>query len=174
MRNINRIVFYLIDNRLSFNQEDIRELAPSIIHSVLTKIEAGGTPEKIAENDFLMKCKSLILLLLFTLLRMSFSGAMRVIFTARTTLAPNYEPLLRRLINILGAIAKNPSNPNFDQYIFESISALIRYAITLDNLDHFSAPNLDNKIHRKRFSTKPNNVRAGTIRPIHGYPAARH
>lgn len=54
---------------------------------------------------------------------------MRVIFTARSTLASSYEPLLGRLINILGAIAKNPSNPNFDQYIFESISALIRYVV---------------------------------------------
>lgn len=51
---------------------------------------------------------------------------MRVILTARTLLSPEHKPLLQRLINILGAIAKNPSNPSFDQYIFESLSALIR------------------------------------------------
>lgn len=51
---------------------------------------------------------------------------MRVILTARQTLTPSFERLLSRLVSILGAISKNPSNPNFDQYIFESISALIR------------------------------------------------
>ena len=39
-----------------FNQEDIREIAPSIVDVALNKIEPGGTPEKIAENDYLMKC----------------------------------------------------------------------------------------------------------------------
>ena len=33
---------------------------------------------------------------------------------------------LQRLVAILGTISKNPSNLNFDQYIFESISALMR------------------------------------------------
>lgn len=54
---------------------------------------------------------------------------MRVILTAKQTLTPTYEPLLQRLIAIFGAICKNPSNPNFDQYIFESISTSIRWAI---------------------------------------------
>ncbi|KAG1888183.1 CAS/CSE protein [Suillus subluteus] len=67
----------------------------------------AGAPEKVAENDHLMKC------------------AMRIIVTARQTLTPVYQQVLQRLVNILGVIAKNPSNPNFDQYIFESISALV-------------------------------------------------
>lgn len=53
---------------------------------------------------------------------------MRVIVTARQTLTPGYERTLGRLVAILGVISKNPSNPNFDQYIFESISGLMRYA----------------------------------------------
>jgi exportin-2 (importin alpha re-exporter) len=57
-------------------------------------------------------------------------GVMRVILTARQTLIPLYQELLGRLVNILGTIAKNPSNPNFDQYIFESISGLMRYVIS--------------------------------------------
>lgn len=51
---------------------------------------------------------------------------MRVIITARQTLIPVYADTLRRLVAILGTICKNPSNPNFDQYIFESISGLMR------------------------------------------------
>ncbi len=51
---------------------------------------------------------------------------MRVILTARQSLLPGYEKLFQRLLAILGAICKNPSNPNFDQYLFESLSALLR------------------------------------------------
>lgn len=52
---------------------------------------------------------------------------MRVIITARQELAPAYEAILNRLVNILGQISKNPSNPRFSQYCFESVSALIRF-----------------------------------------------
>lgn len=55
-------------------------------------------------------------------------GAMRVIVTARQTLTPLYQQVLQRLIVILSAVSKNPSNPNFDHYLFESVSALLRYA----------------------------------------------
>lgn len=51
---------------------------------------------------------------------------MRVIVTARQTLTPGYERTLTRLVTILGVISKNPSNPRFDQFIFESISGLMR------------------------------------------------
>jgi len=53
---------------------------------------------------------------------------MRVILTARQTLTPRYQEILSRLVNILGNIAKNPSNPNFDQCIFESIAGLMRFS----------------------------------------------
>ena len=51
---------------------------------------------------------------------------MRVIITCRGTLAPTYPEILSRLVDILGVISKNPSNPLFTQYTFESISALLR------------------------------------------------
>lgn len=54
---------------------------------------------------------------------------MRVIITARQTLIPIYQGVLSRLVVILGVISKNPSNPNFDQYIFESLSALMRFVV---------------------------------------------
>jgi hypothetical protein len=55
------------------------------------------------------------------------SGAMRVIITARQSLTPSHQGILTKLVNILGEISKNPSNPKFNQYCFESVSALIRY-----------------------------------------------
>lgn len=52
---------------------------------------------------------------------------MRVIFTARQSLATTaYDRTLQRLVGILGVTSKNPSNPNFDQYLFESLSGLTR------------------------------------------------
>lgn len=52
-------------------------------------------------------------------------GIARVIVTAKQGLGEGYADVLRRLVSILQVIAKNPSNPNFDQYTFESISGLI-------------------------------------------------
>jgi exportin-2 (importin alpha re-exporter) len=55
-----------------------------------------------------------------------FIGVMRVIITARQSLTPAYQAILARLVAIIGETSKNPSNPRFNQYNFESISALIR------------------------------------------------
>lgn len=52
-------------------------------------------------------------------------GIARVIITAKQGLGEGYANVLQRLVSILRVIARNPSNPNFDQYIFESISGLI-------------------------------------------------
>jgi exportin-2 (importin alpha re-exporter) len=52
---------------------------------------------------------------------------MRIIFTARQSLAATaYDRILQRLVGILGVTSKNPSNPNFDQYLFEGLSGLMR------------------------------------------------
>jgi exportin-2 (importin alpha re-exporter) len=53
-------------------------------------------------------------------------GVMRVIITARQSLIPSYRAILERLVAIIGETSKNPSNPKFNQYNFESISALTR------------------------------------------------
>ncbi|KAH7910550.1 CAS/CSE protein [Hygrophoropsis aurantiaca] len=108
---IDRILFIKKGAQLLFSQADIHDFAPDLLNAVLSKIEAAGSPEKVAENDHLMKC------------------AMRVIVTARQTLTPTHQQILQRLVGILGIISKNPSNPNFDQYIFESISALMRFIV---------------------------------------------
>ena len=109
-----------------FTQADVHDFAAKLLDAVLTKIEGAGTPEKVAENDHLMKCMLGPLFFILLLMAMYGPGAMRVIVTARQTLTPVYQQVLQRLVSILGIISKNPSNPNFDQYIFESISALMR------------------------------------------------
>ncbi|KZT00874.1 uncharacterized protein LAESUDRAFT_731806 [Laetiporus sulphureus 93-53] len=109
--SIERILFIRQGNTLLFTQADIHELAPHLLDALFSKVEQAGTPEKVAENDYLMKC------------------VMRVILTARSTFTEGYEKILQRLVGILGIISKNPSNPMFDQYIFESISALMRFIV---------------------------------------------
>jgi exportin-2 (importin alpha re-exporter) len=112
-----------------FAQADIHDSALDLIDALLSRIEAARTPEKVAENDHLMKCTSYASmppapsLLNIICIR---KGTMRIIVTARQTLTPGYEQILGRLVTILGVISKNPSNPMFDQYIFESISGLMR------------------------------------------------
>jgi len=39
-----------------FTQADVRPFAENILMALFSNIEKGGTPEKIAENDYLMKC----------------------------------------------------------------------------------------------------------------------
>ncbi|PIL29858.1 hypothetical protein GSI_08065 [Ganoderma sinense ZZ0214-1] len=109
--SIERILFIRQGTQLMFTEADVREVAPGLLNALLSKVEKAPSPEKMAENDYLMKC------------------VMRVIVTARSTLAGGYEQILQRLVAILGVISKNPSNPNFDQYIFESISALMRFTV---------------------------------------------
>ncbi|KAG8818027.1 importin-alpha export receptor [Serendipita sp. 399] len=90
---------------------DVTSIAQPAIEMLLTKMEGGKTPEKIAENEYLMKC------------------VMRIIITTRDRLAAEHGAILNRIVAILGAVSRNPSNPNFNQYTFESVSALIRFVV---------------------------------------------
>ena len=42
-----------------FSQADIHDLAADLLDALLSKIETAGPPEKVAENDHLMKCKTI-------------------------------------------------------------------------------------------------------------------
>jgi len=68
-------------------------------------------------------------------------GVTRVIITAKQALVGEYGTVLQRLVDILRNIAQNPRNPNFDQYIFESMSGLIRFigAAAPDSIAVFEA-----------------------------------
>lgn len=43
-----------------FTQADIHELAPHLLDALLTKIESAETADKIAENEYLMRCARLV------------------------------------------------------------------------------------------------------------------
>jgi exportin-2 (importin alpha re-exporter) len=52
---------------------------------------------------------------------------MRVVLATRTSLAPIFAPVLEHLVKIMTEVSKNPSNPKFNHFLFESVSALVRY-----------------------------------------------
>jgi exportin-2 (importin alpha re-exporter) len=52
---------------------------------------------------------------------------MRVIFVSKEDMAPYAKNILERLVSILELISKNPSNPKFNHYVFESIGSLVRF-----------------------------------------------
>ncbi|KAG7863931.1 hypothetical protein KL919_001246 [Ogataea angusta] len=97
--------------QLLFSKTDIP--AP-VFNDLLTNLfrlmfGKGESPEKLAENEFLMKC------------------VMRILLTAEDSLSERAPQLLQQLMKIVEIIGKNPSNPKFSHYTFESICVLIRY-----------------------------------------------
>ncbi|KAF9352787.1 importin-alpha export receptor [Mortierella sp. AD094] len=95
-----------------FSSDNVENLAHDMISNLFRLIELGQTPEKLAENDYLMKC------------------VMRVILTVREKMMPLVTLCLGRLTAIVQAVSSNPSNPKFNHYVFESIGALIRFICT--------------------------------------------
>ena len=76
-------------------------------------ITASSAPERIQENEYLIKC------------------VMRVLVTLGPNLSTQpaiLELTVTNLINITKVIRHNPSNPTFCYYHFESLGALIRFA----------------------------------------------
>jgi len=87
-----------------------------------------------------------------------------------------YELTLGRLVTILGVISKNPSNPRFDQYIFESISGLMRYPNSsfYKDIDIDSETPQTPQVHRDRLPCNATNIRASAVRSIHHHFTAGH
>ncbi|KAF9082059.1 importin-alpha export receptor [Mortierella sp. AD031] len=109
---IERILFMRVSGAtgpMLFTSDEIAPLAETLTSNLFRLIELGQTPEKLAENDYLMKCE------------------MRVILTVREKMMPLVSLCLARLTAIVQAVSSNPSNPKFNHYVFESIGALIRF-----------------------------------------------
>ncbi|EEB09183.1 karyopherin Kap109 [Schizosaccharomyces japonicus yFS275] len=71
-------------------------------------IESADTPQKLAENDHLMK------------------AIMRLTIIASEAVLPTASFLLEHICKVTTEVSKNPSNPKFNHYLFETIGALIR------------------------------------------------
>ncbi|KAJ3273693.1 importin-alpha export receptor [Terramyces sp. JEL0728] len=92
-----------------FSGVDIEAITQPTLQRLFEIIQRGKTPEKLAENDYLIKC------------------ILRIIVTTKESLLNHVTLVLERLTFIIGQISKNPSNPKFNHYAFESLSALVKY-----------------------------------------------
>lgn len=106
---IERILAMSQEGQALFKPEEVASFAKEILSQLFRLIYVQGeTPEKIAENEYLMKC------------------IMRILIVCRTTTAPHTGFILSALIKVMTQVAKNPSNPRFNHYCFESVGAIIR------------------------------------------------
>ncbi|KAI8332444.1 Cse1-domain-containing protein [Chlamydoabsidia padenii] len=106
---IERILVIRQGKELLFTPEDIKPYTETLLSELFRLIESGQTPEKLSENDYLMKT------------------VFRVITTGRKDMVPYVNVIMGKLTNIMAVVSKNPSNPKFDHFVFESIGALIKY-----------------------------------------------
>jgi exportin-2 (importin alpha re-exporter) len=91
-------------------REAVLGLSKDLLQHLFKLIQQNPAPEKIQENEFLMRC------------------VMRVLIVIRDGVVPITDMVLRNFINITMVIRHNPSNPRFYYYHFEGIGALIRFA----------------------------------------------
>ncbi|PYH48199.1 putative chromosome segregation protein Cse1 [Aspergillus saccharolyticus JOP 1030-1] len=88
----------------------ITPLAKDLLEHIFSLIEKDPAPEKVQENEFLMRC------------------AMRVLIVIKEGVVPHTDMVLQHLINITTVISRNPSNPRFYYFHFEALGAFIRFA----------------------------------------------
>ncbi|KIV85242.1 hypothetical protein PV11_00964 [Exophiala sideris] len=87
----------------------IAPLASNLLEHLFSLVEKDSAPEKVQENEFVMRC------------------IMRVLIVLRDGVATVAESVVQHLTTITNIIAANPSNPKFYYYHFESIGALVRF-----------------------------------------------
>ncbi|KAL9052099.1 MAG: hypothetical protein Q9162_005616 [Coniocarpon cinnabarinum] len=108
---IERTLFLTDDNKQpKIPRATVSPLAKDILTQLFKLISASSAPEKVQENEFLIRC------------------VMRVLVVIREDVVSLADFLTTSFTNIMRVIRHNPSNPRFYYYLFESIGALIRFA----------------------------------------------
>ncbi|KAI9831945.1 MAG: importin-alpha export receptor [Phylliscum demangeonii] len=93
-----------------YGQAELQLISREILERLFGLIEREKAPEKVQENEFLMRC------------------VMRVLIVAREDILKMAKGVLKHLVSITYIISTNPSNPRFYYYHFEALGALIRFA----------------------------------------------
>ena len=88
---------------------NIKPLASSLVEHLFSLVEKDPAPQKVQENEFVMRC------------------IMRVLIVLKDDISAVADSVLRHLTTITDIIATNPSNPRFYYYHFESLGALVRF-----------------------------------------------
>ncbi|PYH94234.1 Cse1-domain-containing protein [Aspergillus ellipticus CBS 707.79] len=105
-------VLYLTDSQGQpiVSPSTITPLAKDLLEHIFSLIEKDPAPQKVQENEFLMRC------------------AMRVLIVIKEGVVPHTDSVLQHLITITKVISSNPSNPRFYYFHFEALGAFIRFA----------------------------------------------
>ena len=88
-------------------------LAPHV-EGLLTACFTALEQEGQGENEYIMK------------------AIMRIIAVGRSSVQPYLAVVVERLSQIVLAVAKNPSRPRFNHFLFESVSCAVRYTCAAD------------------------------------------
>jgi exportin-2 (importin alpha re-exporter) len=108
---VERVLFLTNDsNEHIFAKDDVAPFSKDLLEHLFQLIEQNPAPEKIQENEFLMRC------------------VMRILIVLKDGVLLVTDTVLQHLIKITHIIGANPSNPHFYYYHFEALGALIRYA----------------------------------------------
>jgi len=108
---VERVLFLTNDaGQHIFGKDEVAPFAKDLLEHLFQLIERDPAPEKIQENEFLMRC------------------VMRVLIVIKDGVVSIVDLVLQHLIQITDIIAQNPSNPRFYYYHFEALGALVRYA----------------------------------------------
>ena len=108
---IERALFLSTDDRQPvIPRADIVDLSKDLLTHLFKLIGKSPQPEKVQENEFLMRC------------------VLRVLVVIKDGVLSILDLILTNFINITMVIRHNPSNPRFYYYHFEAIGAVIHYA----------------------------------------------
>jgi exportin-2 (importin alpha re-exporter) len=108
---VERALYLVNDDKQPLVARDqVASVSGQLLQHLFKLIQKDSAPEKIQENEFLMRC------------------VMRVLIVIREGVIPITDVVLRNLNNITMVIRHNPSNPRFYYYHFEAIGALVRFA----------------------------------------------
>lgn len=127
----------------------IAPLAKDLLEHIFGLIERDPAPQKVQENEFLMRC------------------VMRVLIVIKEGVVPHTDSVLQHLIKITEIISSNPSNPRFYYYHFEAMGAFIRYVPIL----HYAKPLAD--MSQICGACKSRQARTGSLSPIRCDPSRR-
>ncbi|KAI2608310.1 putative mportin-alpha export receptor [Hypoxylon fragiforme] len=90
-----------------FGKSDIEPFAKDLLDHLFKLVEKEGSPAKMQENEFLMRC------------------IMRVLIVMGTGILSYADMVLGHLLKITSIIKVNPSNPRFYYYHFEALGAVV-------------------------------------------------
>lgn len=96
--------FYLKIYYFSVKGEDIAPLSRNLLEYLFAALDKPGSEE----NEYIMK------------------AIMRSFATLQEAILPVLGDLLPKLTEKLAIVAKNPSRPNFNHYLFETLSISIK------------------------------------------------